>query len=325
MPLITTPMAAMPMLAMPIVAIVAVVLDFIIGEPRRYHPLVGFGFLASKLEALLNLTSQQLLATQRFVGALALALLLVPFTILAYSLFQPSASSYVLSLLANTLLLYFAIGHKSLHQHARAVTAALNRGDEDLAKTAASYMVSRDSSAIEPIPATIESVLENGNDGVFGALFWFFIAGGTGALLFRLANTMDAMWGYKTPRFYYFGWAAARFDDTLNYIPARLTAFTYALLGRTSIALACWNTQAPTWDSPNAGPVMSAGAGALNVKLGGAARYFGEWHERPILGAGKPPVLNDIERALALIRHGVIMWLVIFIIVTLLIASTAHA
>lgn len=155
--------------------------------------------------------------------------------------------------------------------------------------------------------------------------FGFLFAGGTGALLFRLANTMDAMWGYKTPRFFYFGWAAARFDDALNYIPARLTALTYALLGNTKLALRCWKSQAPTWDSPNAGPVMSSGAGALNVKLGGAARYFGEWHERPVLGAGNPPVLNDIERALALVRHGVYIWLGIFSIITLMIASIAHA
>jgi len=306
---------------MPMVAIAAVVLDSIFGEPRRYHPLIGFGFLASKLEASFNMPMKQNSTVQRFVGALALVFLLAPFTLLAYCLCQYSVASF----LTNTLLLYFAIGHKSLHQHARAVSSALNRDDQDLAKTAASYMVSRDSSAIEPIPATVESVLENGNDGVFGALFWFFIAGGTGALLFRLANTMDAMWGYKTPRFYYFGWAAARFDDVLNYIPARLTALTYALLGNTRLALCCWKTQAVTWDSPNAGPVMSAGAGALNVKLGGAARYFGEWHERPVLGAGNPPVLSDIERALALIRHGVIMWMIIFLIISLMIASITHA
>ncbi len=311
----------MPAIAMPMVAIVAVALDFALGEPQRFHPLVGFGFLANKLEARFNPKAKQNSPTQRFTGLIALLLLILPFVILAYWLCHHLITRFV----ANTLLLYFAIGHKSLHEHARAVTAALNNNDEDLAKTAASYMVSRDSSAIEPIPATVESVLENGNDGVFGALFWFFIAGGTGALLFRLANTMDAMWGYKTPRFFYFGWAAARFDDALNYIPARLTALTYALLGNTKLALRCWKSQAPTWDSPNAGPVMSSGAGALNVKLGGAARYFGEWHERPVLGAGNPPVLNDIEHALALVRHGVYIWLGIFSIITLMIASIAHA
>ena len=300
---------------------VAVLLDFIIGEPRRFHPLVGFGWLANKLEAWLNIANKTNKAKQRWVGMVALALLLTPFILLAYWL----CHIRLVSIVADTLLLYFAIGHKSLHDHAHAVTHALGNHDEALAKTAASYMVSRDSAAIEPIPATIESVLENGNDGVFGALFWFFIAGGTGALMFRLANTMDAMWGYKTPRFYYFGWAAAKLDDVLDYIPARLTALTYAILGNTKLALNCWKTQAPLWDSPNAGPVMAAGAGALGVQLGGAARYQGEWHERPILGAGEPPIAGDIERALKLVRHGVYLWLLVMLVLTILIRLVNHA
>jgi len=308
-------------LIIPCIAMAAVLLDFIIGEPRRFHPLVGFGWLANKLEAWLNIANKTNNAKQRWVGMFALALLLTPFILLAYWLCHIP----VVSIVADTLLLYFAIGHKSLHDHARAVTRALSNHDEASAKIAASYMVSRDSAAIEPVPATVESVLENGNDGVFGALFWFFIAGGTGALLFRLANTMDAMWGYKTPRFYYFGWAAARLDDVLDCIPARLSALTYAILGNTKLALNCWKTQAPLWDSPNAGPVMSAGAGALGVQLGGAARYQSEWHERPILGAGEPPIAGDIERALKLVRHGVYLWLLVMLVVSIFIRLVGHA
>ena len=299
---------------MPSIAIVAVALDFIFGEPRSYHPLVGFGWVANQYEALLNPLNNQNKITQRLVGSLMLTLLIMPFVVLAYWLCEYPFTSHI----TNTILLYFAIGHKSLHQHARAVSCALNQEDQASAKLVASYMVSRDLEAITPIPATIESVLENGNDSVFATLFWFFIAGGAGALLFRLANTMDAMWGYKTPRFYYFGWAAARFDDALNYVPARLTALTYAILGNTKLALNCWKSQAPTWDSPNAGPVMASGAGALNIKLGGAARYHNEWHERPTLGAGLAPVVNDIERALMLVRHGVYLWLAIFLMVVVI-------
>lgn len=281
----------------PLLAVAAVALDAWLGEARRWHALVGFGNLANWLEKRLNAAP-----SAKLKGVFGVLVLLIPFTFLAFYLCK-------LSPVFDVLLLYFAIGHKSLHQHARAVLQALNDGDEEQAKKKASYMVSRDSAAIEPIPATVESVLENGNDGVFGALFWFFIFGGAGALLFRLANTLDAMWGYKNPRFLHFGWAAARLDDVLDYIPARLTALTYAVLGKTGLALRCWCEQAPMWDSPNAGPVMSAGAGALGVRLGGPARYYGEWHERPVLGAGDAPKAVDIERALALVRHGVYLWL----------------
>ena len=294
----------------PLLAVAAVALDHLLGEPRRWHPLVGFGRLANAVAAWLNPESRRAKSATRLFGVVGVALLLIPFGAAAFWLCRLPGIGPVV----DVLLLCFAIGHRSLHEHARAVSSALQAGDEVQARTAASYMVSRDSSAIDPIPATVESVLENGNDGVFGALFWFFIFGGAGALLFRFANTLDAMWGYKNERFLMYGWAAARLDDVLDYIPARLTALTYAVLGKARLALACWHKQAPAWDSPNAGPVMSAGAGALGVKLGGPARYHGEWHQRPELGAGEAPQAGDIERALKLVRHGVYLWLALALI-----------
>jgi len=289
----------------PILAACAVALDAVLGEPRRWHPLVGFGNMAHAVEARLNREQRRAYPSHRGNGILALALLILPLSALAAWLCALPRFGF----LADVLLLYFAIGHKSLHQHACAVADALKTGNEARAKMAASYMVSRDPEAVEPVPATIESVLENGNDSVFGALFWFFIAGGAGALAFRLVNTLDAMWGYKNERFLYFGWAAARLDDVLNYLPARLTAVTYALLGKTRLAIACWRSQAPVWKSPNAGPVMAAGAGALAVRLGGLARYHGQWQERPVLGAGDVPKAEDIGRALKLVRNGVGLWI----------------
>ena len=157
--------------------------------------------------------------------------------------------------------------------------------------------------------ATVESVLENGNDAIFGALFWFALLGGPGALMFRLANTLDAMWGYRNERYLRFGWAAARIDDVLNYIPARLTALSYALLGNTADALRCWRTQAPAWDSPNAGPVMAAGAGTLGVSLGGPAIYHGQLEDRPRLGTGDAARATDIDKAVALVHNSIWLWL----------------
>jgi adenosylcobinamide-phosphate synthase len=209
-------------------------------------------------------------------------------------------------------LLYLAVGGRSLAEHARAIAVPLAAGDLAEARSKLSWIVSRDTSQLDEsgvAKATVESVLENGNDAIFGALFWFALLGGPGALLFRLANTLDAMWGYRNARYLRFGWAAARIDDVLNFLPARLTALSYALLGHTSRALHCWRTQAPTWDSPNAGPVMASGAGALDLSLGGPAVYHGHLEERPALGAGAPARAADIDKALALVHNSTWLWL----------------
>jgi adenosylcobinamide-phosphate synthase len=197
------------------------------------------------------------------------------------------------------------------------VAQALRLGDLQLARTRVGYLVSRNSAALDATGvarAGTESVLENGSDAVFAALFWFLVAGAPGVVLYRLSNTLDAMWGYRNPRFERFGWAAAKIDDGLNYLPARLVALTYALLGQTVPALRCWRQQAPQWDSPNAGPVMAAGAGALGVSLGGAAEYHGELHQRPALGQGPQPRARDIERALNLVYAGVLLWLALLLL-----------
>jgi adenosylcobinamide-phosphate synthase len=163
--------------------------------------------------------------------------------------------------------------------------------------------------AVDVRKATIESVLENGADAVFAPIFWFAVAGPAGAVLYRLSNTLDAMWGYKNQRYIYFGWAAARFDDVLNWIPARLTASSYALVGQTKKAIDCWKNQAHLLDSPNAGPVMTAGAGALQLKLGGAAWYHGDLKDKIYFGTEKLPDNEDIIRANSLITNSLILWI----------------
>ena len=292
-------------LTMPLAALAAVVLDRLLGEPRRFHPLVGFGNLAGAVEKRFNRRS-------RLTGIAAWTLVVLPFVALA-AVLRPHAAFAV-----DVALLYFALGARSLAEHAEAVARPLREGRLDEARQRVGWMVSRDTTQLDEsgvAKAGMESVLENGNDAIFGTLFWFALLGGPGALLFRLANTLDAMWGYRTERFNRFGWAAARIDDLLNWIPARLTALTYALLGKTRQALACWRAQAPGWESPNAGPVMSAGAGSLGVLLGGAAIYHGQEEIRPPLGTGPAPVAADLDRAIALIRHSLWLWLAVFFVI----------
>ena len=292
----------------PAALLCAVLLDKIFGDPRRFHPLAGFGQIAMWLEARMNRSPHK--SSQRIAGALAALLLLAPFTAASFFISRLPLWGW----LAQTLLLYFALGMRSLAQHARAVQIALDASDLAAARSAVGMIVSRDTGTMQNndvAKATIESVLENGNDAVFGALFWFDLLGAPGAVLYRLANTLDAMWGYRTPRYVYFGWAAARLDDLLNLIPARLTALTYSVLGDTRAAWQCWQQQAHAWYSPNAGPVMAAGAGALGVRLGGPAIYHGTLKERPALGLGREVDAHDIARAIALVQDGVGLWAVL--------------
>lgn len=285
----------------------AVWLDHCLGEPKRWHPLVGFGRFADHLEKSLNAGEQR-----RLRGVLAWAVAVLPLTLVAWTL----ASLPIIGWLCSLLLLYLAIGLRSLAEHARPISEALYDDDLAQARLRVSYMVSRQTAELDAPAvacAATESVLENGSDAVFAALFWFALLGAPGVMLYRLSNTLDAMWGYRNARFGQFGWAAARLDDVLNYLPARLTALTYALCGRTRQALHCWRTQAPSWDSPNAGPVMAAGAGALNVRLGGPAVYHGERHQRPVLGSGPVAEAKDIERAVRLVRRGVLLWLLVLL------------
>jgi adenosylcobinamide-phosphate synthase len=310
-----------------------VAMDALLGEPSHAHPLVAFGQLATRIERALNPhgaaphrsaqdgsghgegyvrsthASQSLFARLAGIAAWAIAVM-PPVALLAVlTHVLPAVLSWPLHVVA----LWFALGARSLVDHIAPVEHALQVGELERARALTSRVVTRDLSEADEAAvakAAIESALENGNDAIFGALFWFVFAGGPGALAFRLINTLDAMWGYRTPRMRYFGWAAARLDDAANYLPARLTALTYALCGDARNAFACWRAQAPAWESPNAGPVMASGAGSLNVACGGAARYHGLLEARPILGSGAMPEAADIGRALSLVKRSIGVWLV---------------
>ncbi|MCV6604042.1 MAG: adenosylcobinamide-phosphate synthase CbiB [Porticoccaceae bacterium] len=309
--------------------LLALLLDYLFQEPRRYHPLVGFGNLAIWLERHFNrlagadapLRDARGRGT-RVAGVIAWCLAVLPLTVLACIVQSAVDFSDTILILVSAVVLYLAIGWRSLLSHGLAIAQPLAEGNLAEARQAVGMIVSRDTSELKETDiasAATESMLENGADAIFSALFWFCVLGLPGVVLYRLSNTLDAMWGYKNERYLQFGWAAARMDDLLNFIPARLTALSYALMGKTSIAIAAWKQQAGNWKSPNAGPVMAAGAGAINVSLGGAAIYHGQLQQRPQLGTitGDKASAGSIRKACALVNRVLILWVVVIAVLGL--------
>ena len=322
------------------VVLTALLLDRIFAEVEQGHPLVSFGNFALSVEQRSNANDQGDIKA----GIKAWCLVIIPVVLAFYLLDKLLSAWLVAEFILSATVLYFAIGRQSLLQHASAIIKPLQelelakrRGrhscaDEsvllDDARHQVSMIVSRDCSKLdtdEVIAAGTESVLENGADAIFAAIFWFCVAGVPGVVLYRLSNTLDAMWGYKNERFLLFGRFAARFDDVMNFIPARLTAVSYCLLapvvqGSMATAYRCWQSQAADWKSPNAGPVMAAGAGALQVSLGGTASYNNQVQFRPVLGVsqekGRPLSAATLLCACRLINATTLLWLAaIFIFV----------
>lgn len=317
-------------------------LDHAFGEARRWHPLVGFGRLVQRAEHCLNNGS----ATARWCkGTLGVVLLMVPCCHVVVIL-RPEGSWQIAY---DALIVYFCLGLRSLREHTSPIADALrdherqphdkenlfhsalphaaaqpgsnvfpdastNQSAQALheARRLTARIVSRDVHAMngsQCARAAIESLLENGNDALFATLFWYLVLGPAGAVLHRLSNTLDAMWGYHTPRYEWFGKPAARLDDGLAWIPARLTAVSYALAGNPIRALRCWRLQARHLSSPNGGPCMTAGAGSLGVSLGGACRYHGQWVQKPVFGEGPAPQAGDIYAAQQLLTRALWIWL----------------
>ncbi len=300
-----------------IVCMVALLCDRAFGEPR-HHPLATFGQLADRLERKLNQGSRK--SRKKWFGGFAVALLVALPGLCVYWA-QSRISGSVAGVLFDILVLTVVIGWRSMKEHAGDVAGALDCGDLVQARQKLSLIVSRETGGMkaDEIPGPIiESVLENGNDCLFASLFWYAVLGPAGALAHRLSNTLDAMWGYKTERFADFGWAAARLDDLLGWIPARLTALCYASSGSFRHAMRAARSQAGKHKSPNGGLVMAAGAGALHITVGGAAVYHGLREDKPVLGVGEAATPADIVRAIRLIERSIALWLAVYVCVLMI-------
>jgi adenosylcobinamide-phosphate synthase len=270
--------------------------DLVLGDPRRWHPVAGFGQLALALE-------RRAYAPTRRRGALY-AWSLVAAAALAGELLARVASRRA----ALAVLVWAALGGRSLAREARALGADVRRGDLPAARAALPALCGRDPAGLDApqlCRAVVESVAENTADAVVGPLVWGAVAGPAGVAAYRAANTLDAMVGHRDARYADFGWAAARLDDALSWPAARAAAALAALCapvagGRPWASWRAWRRDGAAHPSPNAGRVEAAFAGALGVRLGGSLAYGGRAELRPQLGDGRAPGTDDIERAVRL-------------------------
>ncbi|MER5440057.1 cobalamin biosynthesis protein [Streptomyces sp. NPDC002790] len=275
--------------------------DLLLGDPRRGHPVAGFGRAAGAVE-------RGLWRDHRGAGALHTVVCAGGAVALAAAATRVVRRSPAASLALTAAATWAVVGGTSLGREARGVGSALDAGDVELARELLPRLCGRDPQGLDAdgiARGVVESVAENTSDAVVGALVWGALGGVPGLVAFRAVNTLDAMVGHKSAKYRRFGWASARLDDVAGWPGARLTGVLAVLAGgRPREALDAWRADAGRHPSPNAGVVESSFAGALGVRLGGTLAYGGRVEHRPVLNApGRAVEVRDVDRAVRLSRR----------------------
>ena len=310
-----------------IVLFIAAAVDLLIGDPHwLWHPVQGVGTLISLFEKILRrilavppCREQNSHTRERIAGALMVLLVLFVSTGLIIILLIVCGRIHpFLRLLFEGILCGRLLALRSLGEAGYSVRDPLLRGDIEGARKAVSMIVGRDTERLDEegiAKAAVETVAENTSDGVTAPLFYMILFGGIGGIFYKAVNTMDSMTGYKNARYMYFGTAAARLDDIMNFIPARLTALFMILAsylsGKDCVAAAGQTVRIPDgaaayriWrrdrlksPSPNSAQTESVCAGALHLRLLGDTWYFGKLHHKAEIGDGDRTVEpHDITR-----------------------------
>ena len=307
-----------------LVAVLALLVERLVGYPnavvaRIGHPVIWMGKLISVLETRLNNRTRG----RGILALLILCAVTAAITIPIAAILRAPYGFILEALLASTLL-----AQKSLYDAVAAVATSLRRSLPE-GRTAVSHIVGRDPESLDEAGvarAAIESLAESTSDAVVAPLFWLLLLGLPGIAIYKAVNTADSMIGHKTERHLQFGWAAARFDDLLNLIPARLSALLIAgaaFFVKGANPETAWSTalrDAKKHESPNAGWPEAAMAGALGFTLGGPRSYAGETVDLPSFGDGRADLgPEDIERALRVYRAGLNVLLALTALITLVI------
>ena len=298
--------------------LLALLLDAVFGEPewlwrRMPHPVVIFGKAISFFEKRLNHPQDQTALNGRLSGSFSLAILLLLGaglgTLLQIGAMALGGVGYVLiAVIASTLL-----AQKSLYEHVERVASPLSHPDLPAARTAVSMIVGRDTSKLDEAGVTraaIESLAENYSDGIVAPLFWLVLFGLPGLICYKIVNTADSMIGHRNERYLYYGWAAARLDDVLNLVPARLTMILLlfspvSLHKDRAVSFQPWSSffaDARRHRSPNAGWPEGAMARRLDIALSGPRFYEGVLLDEPFVNeTGRRQIgAEDITLALRL-------------------------
>lgn len=274
--------------------IIAFLIDTIIGDPRtKYHPVVLMGKLIALLEHCFYRADDS--DNKKFVMGIMLVIitLLISYEVAAAIMLLSYQIPFSWgSAAVGGLLLSFTISPNSLAKAGKGIYALLIMGELTEAREKVGWIVGRDTKDLDDAEiarATIETIAENTVDGIIAPLFFFVLGGVPLAVLYRAANTMDSMIGYKNEKYLYFGRGAAKLDDVLNYIPARITAmlflFSALILGFDyRNAYRIMQRDAAKHPSPNGGYAEATMAGALHIRLGGMNSYFGRKSFRAYMG-----------------------------------------
>ncbi|NJN46444.1 MAG: cobalamin biosynthesis protein [Candidatus Competibacteraceae bacterium] len=291
-----------------LIGLSAVLLERLLGEPRRWQPLAYFAWLTRQVEYRCYGPAELHPGLRSVLGGLALVTLILPVALLAWLLTLIPYLGWVVAL----GIVYLSLSTAPLKRQLSAITQALQQEDLEQARQALKPLVTHDTETLDEeaiSQAVVELVLEQSSDGLFGVLFWLLLAGAPGAVVYRLVIVLDRQWGYSSPRYRDFGWVTARLAGLLRWAPVQLVALSYSLAGDRETAWRCWRRQALSWPSPT-GTLLATGAGALNVQLGGPVHYFERLIPRPALGDGVLPRHQDIVRTLKLIDRALLIWVI---------------
>ncbi len=294
----------------PYILITAVLLDLLLGDPRRMpHPVVGIGRLISALETLLR----RLVRSELAGGALLLVGVVGSTYLLTFLLLRGACALHpYIGFAVSAWFSYTCLAARSLHQESRLVADRLINGDLEGARTFLSRIVGRDTDDLsepEIWRALVETVAENSSDGVIAPLFYLMLGGPALGLANKAVNTLDSMVGYRNERYLLFGRASARFDDLANWLPARLTGLLMVavaplvgLSGKEAFRMMLRDGR--NHSSPNSGVPEAATAGALGVRLGGTNRYFGKPVEKPTIGDPRRDLSIESYRGAIRLMYG---------------------